>query len=127
MTNERNPENNLLENRQFEAALAQMSETELARLLHNVQALDADLDRLVFPDSGPISVVTDTQSLLKIFIGKVSRALSLRQVKDTYDDLHNWDNEGGTVHHAAPGRVLSRMVDGERRLVWADAEGVGER
>ncbi len=127
MTNPIKPEDNLFENRQLEAALAQMSETELARLLHYVDALYTDLARLTLPDDESIGIVTDTRHLLGILLDKVRRTVSLQQGKDAYDGLHAWDNEGGTVQHTMSRRVLSRMVDGERRLVWADAEGVGER
>ena len=127
MTNPIKPEDNLVENQHLEAALAQMSETELARLLHYVEALHTDLARLSLPDDESIGIVTDTRHLLGILMDKVRRSVSLQQGKDAYDGLHAWDNEGGTVPHAASRRLLSRMVEGERRLVWADAEGVGEK
>ena len=122
MTNESKPENDLVKNRQFNAALAQMSEPDLTRLLHNVEALREDFRPIPLSNGEPIDAVTDAQNFLKIWNDKVSHLLAVNQAKDAYDQLHNWDNEGGTVHHTVPRRLLSRMVNGERRLVWADTE-----
>jgi hypothetical protein len=127
MTNERNPENNLLEDEQFDAALGLRSEAELTDLLRNIDTLHADLDTITIPDGEPVEAVIDVQSRLNIWTDKITRTLSLRQVKDTDDDLHNWDNEGGTVQQGTSRRLSSRMVNGERRLVWADGERIGGR
>jgi hypothetical protein len=122
MTNEAKPQKNSAKNRQFNAALAQMPESYLNRLLQSVEALQEDLQLVPLPDGESVEGETDAHNFLKIWNAKITRLLALKQAKDAYDQLHNWDNEGGTVHHTAPRRLLSRMVDGERRLVWADAE-----
>ena len=127
MITQSQPEKNLLEDQQFDAALGLRSEADLTDLLRNIETLHVDLDTLTIPDGEPIEAVIDVQSRLNIWTDKITRTLSLRQVKDTDDDLHNWDNEGGTVQQGTSRRLLSRMVNGERRLMWADGERIGEQ
>ncbi len=127
MTNESNPADELREARKLDAALEQCSEAQLTHFLHNIEALLADFDMIAIPNREVLEIVTDTQDRLQVWRKTVSRIRSLTQAKDAYDQLHNWDNEGGTVQQSTSRRLVSQMVDGHRRLVWADVEGVRER
>lgn len=127
MTNELNPAAQRMKDEQFDAALEGRSEAELTHFLHTIDALRADLDIIALPDREPVESVIDVQGRLNAWTDTVTRTLSLKQAKDAHDQLHNWDNEGGTVQQATSRRLVSRMVDGDRRLVWADVEGLRER
>lgn len=120
MSNRPKAEYNGPENQYFNAALDQMSEAELTSFLKHVKALNTDLGAIIIPDSEPVEAITEVQNYLKIWIEKISRLMSLKQVKDLNKETHTWDNEGGTVHRSASRRLLSQIVNGERRLVWIE-------
>jgi hypothetical protein len=122
MTNESNPADELREDRKLDAALEQCSESQLTLFLHSIEALLAHLDSIAVSDHEPIDSVTDTQNRLQDWSQTLTRILSRKQTKEAYDQLHTWDNEGGQSSTSTSRRLLSRMINGERRLVWADVE-----
>jgi hypothetical protein len=122
MTNKSEAANKLVGNPQLSAALTQMSEAELKRLLNSIEALRIDLSRLVTLLNGaePIEVITATQSLLKTLSAESNNILAVKRTKDSRGRLQNWDNEGGSVDYAPVYHLLHRVKDGRRCLIWTD-------
>ena len=89
----------LAENKQLGAALAQMSHTEVARMLGTISALQADLFRVtpLFNGEEPVEAVTHAQCLLKILHDDINRVLRIKQAEDIRDHSQLPDNEGGRV------------------------------
>jgi hypothetical protein len=119
MTYKSRPE---LKDQHFDAVLTHLSEAELTQLLYHIEALRADFNRIAPLTAEPVATVTYTQRILKIWNDKVVSLLAAQQVKDSYNGLHTWDNEGGTVHHAPTRQLVSRRVAGERHMVWMALE-----
>ncbi len=122
MTKKYQPENSLANSLQFNAALALMSETELASLLDKVEALEDDFQHISVRDGESIEDVALVQKLLKIWNTEVDRILQDKQATDAYEELHRWDYEGGMVDPNPSRRVVIRIENGKRRVAWADAE-----
>ena len=77
MLNENEPEN-----KQFVAALAQMRERELARLLDLVETLAQDFQRIPLRYGESVVAVTAAQKALKIWNAEVKRILKVKQHSD---------------------------------------------
>ena len=122
MINESETANKLVGNPQLSAALTQMSEAELKRLLNSIEALQINLSRFVPLLNGaePIDVVTATQGLLKILSDEITGIFAVKQRIDSRDRLQNWDNEGGRLDYAPVHHLLSKVSAGKRRLIWTD-------
>jgi hypothetical protein len=119
MTHESRPE---LKQQSFDAVLTHLSESELAQLLRHIEVVRTDFNRIVPLNAKPLAIVTNTQRILKIWNDKVLSLLAAQQTKDSCSELHAWDNECGTVHHAQTRHLVSRMVAGERHEVWMVVE-----
>ena len=102
MINKSETANKLVGNPQLSAALTQMSEAELKRLLISIEVLQINLSRFVPLLNGaePIDVVTATQGLLRILSDEINRIFAVKQRTDSRDRLQNWDNEGGRIKYA---------------------------
>ena len=94
--------NKLVGNPQLSAALTQMSEAELKRLLNSIEVLQINLSLFapLLNRAEPIDVVTATQGLLKILSDEITSIFAVKQKTDSRDRLQNWDNEGGMIKYA---------------------------
>jgi hypothetical protein len=111
------------ENQPLNAALAQMSEVEVVRLLNLIDGLQHDLLRLIplFKGEEPVEAVTYTQDLLNILSDKIEQFLAAKQANVIRDHWRNPDNEEMRIDYAPVHHLLSKFHNGKRRLVWADA------
>ena len=50
-------------------------------------------------DSDLVNVVAVIQNLLTQLNDETERIRAIKQARDSYSDLENWDNEGGRVKH----------------------------
>jgi hypothetical protein len=116
------PEKSQAENLLFNSALKQMSEAELEGLLDTVETLEGDFRRTPFYGGESIEAVAAAQTVLKIWNTEVDRILLDKQATDIYEQLHRWDNEGGMVDPNQSRRVVIRIKDGKRSLVWAEVD-----
>jgi len=73
---------NELENKQFVAALAQMRESELARLLNVVESLAQDFQHIPLGEGESFAAVTAAQKALKIWNTEVKRILKVKRHSD---------------------------------------------
>ncbi|MEP6986022.1 MAG: hypothetical protein ABI970_10510 [Chloroflexota bacterium] len=71
------------ENKTFRAALAQMRESELARLLDRVETLAQDFQRIPLRKGESLREVAAAQKALKIWKAEVKHILRLKQMKDS--------------------------------------------
>jgi hypothetical protein len=122
MINEAKAENYQRDVLQFNAALAQMSESELARLLDKVEALEEDFQHISLRDGELPEEAAASENLLKSWNREVDRIFLDKQATDAYEQLQNWDNEGGMGDPNPSRRILVRTEGGKRRLIWADIE-----
>jgi hypothetical protein len=122
MTNKFKAAKSQAENLQFNSALSQMSETELARLLETVETLEDDFQHIPLREGESPEAAAAAQILLKIWNHEVERILEDKEATDAYEQLHKWDNEGGMVDPNPSRRVVIRIENGKRRIVWADVE-----
>ena len=77
---------NQLENKQFMVTLAQMRESELARLLDRVETLAQDFKRIPLRDGESVEDVAAAQKALKTWHTEVKHILKIKQHSDS---LHN--------------------------------------
>ena len=73
---------NELENKQFVAALAQMRESELVRLLNMVESLAQDFQHIPLREGESVAAVAAAQKALKIWNAEVKRILKVKQYSD---------------------------------------------
>jgi len=71
------------DNKPFVAALAQMSEPELARILSIVESLEQDFQRIPIRAGEAIIDAAAAQKLLEIWNDEVQSDLAVKQRKDT--------------------------------------------
>jgi hypothetical protein len=95
VTNQTRLESKLAEKIRFPSALQQLSEYELKELRHRILSLQIDLQRIPPFDDELVEEVISTQGLLNRWHDAVERILAVKQRKATYNELCNWDNEGG--------------------------------
>jgi hypothetical protein len=101
MTDQFKRENDLAEKMRSTSALQQLSEYELKELRQDILSLKRYLQRIPLFDDELVEEVTSTQSLLNKWHDLVERAFAVKQRSATYDQLSNWDNEGGRVPYAS--------------------------
>lgn len=122
MVNEFKLDNALTEHLHFSCELSQMTEMELFCLLDMIERLEEDFRRIPLRKSESLEAVTAAQNLLRIWSREVDQSLLDKLTTELHGQLHNWDNEGGRVAPTPSRRVIVRIEDGKRHLVWADTE-----
>ena len=122
MNNMDKVENNPAQNQQLAAALAQLSDAEVAQLLDTVKSLQVDLLRLIplFKGKEPTETVTNTQEVLAILISQIDQSIAGKWTKDIPDHLPNLGTERIRVDYAPMNRLLRQLYDGKPYLIWAD-------
>ena len=121
MNHDHKTENQPEENRQLSAALMPMSESETARLLDTIKALQDDLIRLapLFNGKEPVEAVTYTQDLLHILSDQINQVLAIKRAQGIQERLQNLGYTGLRVDYAWVHHLLSKIRGNKRRLIWA--------
>jgi hypothetical protein len=114
------------ENQQLSKVLMQMTEAEVVQIIGTIEALQADLSRLIplFNGKEPVGAVEHTQDLLKILYDEISRVLAIKQVHDDQDHVKFLAEQVTRRNYVAVHHLLSKIRDDKRRLVWAGVDGV---
>jgi hypothetical protein len=122
MNNESDEASTFVENQHLNAALGQMSEAELKRLLNSIEALQIELSGLIGLLNGvePIEAVTVTQRLLNILSDKINRIFAVKSTTEDPGRLQNGDDAGGWVDYAPVYHLLRMVSDGQHCLTWTD-------
>lgn len=100
MNSDSKPQNRQVKDLQFRAALVDMPEADLVRVLRRAKALRHEL-RLIHMSKGEVvETVMATRHVLRTWISEVEQALIAKRSKDTAGWLRSWDNEGGATKPA---------------------------
>lgn len=125
MNNNHRVKNKPVENWGLSAALAEMSEAEVTRVLVTIAALQGDLLRLspLFSSEEQIKAMTHTQHLLNVLNNKMNSILETRQPKSNSDRSQNLDTVVPTGIDTPVRRLLSKIQRDKRHLFWTDTDG----
>lgn len=120
MTSHTRPNNPQANDLQFRAALVDMPEPDLMRLLRRAKALRQELRLIRVSNGEAVESVLSTRHVLRAWIGELEQVLIAKRAKDTAGWLRSWDNEGGApkspVANAADPVPQPVVVAGFRRL-----------
>jgi hypothetical protein len=114
------------DNQPLSATLMQMSQYEIARLLDTIQALEADLMRLIplFNGNEPVESVIYTQDLLSVLSDHISQVLAIKQAPDSQKQVQNSGDSGAEVDNASIHYLLSEIQGRKPRLIWTGSYGI---
>ncbi len=95
MTSDSRPNNPHVKDLQFRAALVDMPEPDLVRLLRRAKALRQELRLIRVSNGEAVASVLSTRHTLRLWIAELEQVLVAKRAKDTAGWLRSWDDEGG--------------------------------
>jgi hypothetical protein len=79
-----------------------VTESQQIESVGRINPLQATLNRFIPPqNSEPIEFTTCSQDGMEKVGDKIRRAFTFRYSQNTWNQLKNWENEGGEINHAS--------------------------